>query len=256
MKKVRILYAGDSPAGGSANYLLAILRSLKVDWIHLPPDEILSPARLKKSYGAIILSDFSKNHVPDSAQKLICQRVLDGAGLLMVGGWGSFSGPYGGWHGTKIEEILPVACLSADDRIAFPGGAYVMMKNPHAMFRGISFHSAPMICGLNHVRPKRKGLVLLTARKILRKGNPTSRKFQLILQEKEYPLLVLDSDSRSRIAALTTDLAPHWCGGFVDWGKARSLLVTDKIEIEVGHLYVRFVSSLIRWLARITPTQI
>ena len=60
----------------------------------------------------------------------------------------------------------------------------------------------------------------------------------------------MSSDEKNRTAALATDLAPHWCGGLVDWGKRRlKLKVTGKIQIEVGDLYVEFVSSLIKWTA-------
>jgi len=72
-----------------------------------------------------------------------------------------------------------------------------------------------------------------------------------VLGRKEHPLLIVDSDSTRRIAAFTTDLAPHWSGGLLDWGKKRVKLSVKKgISIEVGEQYVRFVSSLLKWLAR------
>ncbi len=234
---MKILYAGDSPAGGPANYLLGILRRMKADLIHLPPGKILKSAYLKNCFDGIVLSDFPASYTPQTSQKKIIEQVLKGTGLLMIGGWGSFAGPFGGWHGTEIEKILPVTCQNRDDRLNFPGGASIVRKIKHPMFRGLSFKNPPVICGLNEIRPKKKSKVVLTARRIL--------------DGKNFPLLVVGSDPDQRVASLATDLAPHWCGGMVDWGtKHLKLPVKDKIWIEVGDRYVRFVSNLIRWLVR------
>ena len=230
---MKILYAGDSPAGGPANYLLAVLKSLKADFLHLPPSEILSLRFLKRPFDAILLSDFPAKNTPATSQKAIVDQVSKGSGLLMIGGWGSFSGPFGGWRGTQIEKLLPVRLLARDDRVNFPGGAFITLKKKHSMFRGLSFKNPPVICGLNQTRPREGSPVLLTAKRILDK--------------KEFPLLTVDS--HQRIAALATDLAPHWCGGMLDWGKVHlKLPVAQGISIEVGDRYVEFIASLIRWL--------
>ena len=111
----------------------------------------------------------------------------------------------------------------------------MVARKKHPMFRGLSFKNPPVICGLNQIEPRKGSVVILAAKRIVDK--------------KEFPLLVLDSNKR--IAALATDLAPHWCGGMVDWGTKRlKLRVKDKIWIEVGNRYAQFVSNLIRWLAR------
>jgi uncharacterized membrane protein len=223
---------------------------LKADLTHLAPSEELSPSILGRKYDAIILSDFSADHVSSEAQRRIIKQVEQRTGLLMIGGWGSFSGPYGGWRGSLLEGILPVTCLGRDDRMNFPSGALMVVKDRLPMFGTLSFDSTPVICGLNELRPKKKSRVLLTVRKIANKGNPASRGFRLSLDPKEYPFLVVDADPRKRVAALATDLAPHWCGGLLDWGKKHKILpVSDKIKIEVGERYIQFVASLIRWLA-------
>ena len=228
-----ILYAGDSAVGGPANYLLAALRRLKVRVTHVPPGKILTPRLLRKRYGAILLSDFSRKDTPAASQKAIARQVKAGTGLLMVGGWGSFNGPYGKWKGSLVEKLLPVSCIAGDDRMNFPSGAWIGEKRKHPMFRGISFKNPPVICGLNRVRVKKNRRVVLTAR---RAG-------------KEFPLLVIDRDPGRRVAALTTDLAPHWSGGLVDWGTKRMMLpVRGKIRIEIGDLYYAFVSRLLTWL--------
>src|SRR5688500_6785005 len=94
---LRILYAGDSPVGGAANYLLGILNFMKADVKHLPPSEKLNPGLLKNPYDVIIFSDFSASQVPAASQDLILDSLHEKSGFLMIGGWGSFSGPFGGW---------------------------------------------------------------------------------------------------------------------------------------------------------------
>ncbi len=233
---MKILYAGDSPVGGAANYLLAVLRFLKADVMHLAPSQMLHPRFLRKRFSVIILSDFSKKRVPTASQKLIEESVEKGAGLLMIGGWASFSGPYGKWRGSMVEKLLPVACLNHDDRLNLPGGALIHARKTHPMFRSFSFKNPPVICGLNQVRAKKKSQLVLEA--------------QRIWDGRKFPLLVIGSHPKGRTAAFTTDLAPHWCGGLVDWGSRRMRLrVKGKISVEVGDQYVRFVASLLKWLA-------
>ena len=248
---MKILYVGDSPVGGAANYLLGILRLLKATVRHLPPSATLEPSALASRYHVVILSDVPRQHVPIPAQEAIARQVARGTGLLMIGGWASFSGPCGGWRGSVIESLLPVRCLTRDDRRQFPAGALVVVTRRHGMFRPHLFASPPSICGLNEVRPKPRSLVLLSARRIVSRVSRTTRSFSLSLDPHEYPVLAIDVNPQRRIAALTTDVAPHWCGGLVDWGSTRVRLpVRDGMQIEVGNDYVRFVAALIGWLGR------
>jgi uncharacterized membrane protein len=247
---MRVLYAGDSPLGGPANYLLGILRSLRAKVVHLPPSKVLRPLHLKRKYDAIVLSDFPRSQTPLASQRAIRDQVGKGTGLLMVGGWGSFNGPFGKWRGSLIEKLLPISCLSRDDRVNFPGGAWLVERRSHPMFRSLTFKDPPVICGLNQFRPKRNGQVILTARRIVPPSFFSLRKAGGGLRwGEEYPLLVIDSNPKRRIAALATDLAPHWCGGLVDWGRTSvRLRVRGGIWVEVGDRYVRLVSSLLKWL--------
>lgn len=250
---MRILYAGDGVAGGAADYLLGVLRWLRAEVIHVPPSRTLSPRHLRSRYGAIILSDQPRARVPLITQRAIAQQVREGSGLLMIGGWASFSGPRGGWRGSLIETLLPVTCRRRDDRLSFPGGALLVPQRSHPMLRALSFKAPPMICGLNDVQPKSHSLVLLGARPIVSRV-ATARAPRVSLGSTTHPLLVIDKHPRTRIAALTTDVAPHWCGGLVDWGSQRlTLPVTGTIRIEVGDRYVRLIANLLRWLTT-TPS--
>ncbi len=241
MKPLKVLYAGDSPVGGAANYLLGILNSIRAEVTHLAPSEKMTEKILERNFDVIIFSDYSRDKVSDACQAVIARKTAEGTGFLMIGGWGSYSGPFGNWRGSFIETLLPVDCKKGDDRTNFPGGASLVPKLKHPVLKGLSFAYSPAICGMNEIYPKKKSRVVLAVRKILSTGRKIS------LEKKEYPLLVLDS--QARIAALATDLAPHWCGGLVDWGSStKKLAVNSQIRIQVGISYIHFVSSLISWL--------
>lgn len=242
---MRILYCGDSPAEGPARYLLAILKHLRAQVTHIPPGVSLHPSRLHQKYAAFILSDYSRRDMPLASEKLMAGQVRQGSGLLMVGGWGSFAGPFGKWKGSLIEKLLPVRCLSRDDRLNFPAGALLTRETRHPLLKGLPWNHPPAVCGINKVSLKRTARTLLSVRPIVSQGR------SLRFQNKRYPLLVIDGGNPlRRTAALTTDLAPHWCAGLVDWGRRRRQLCARTHNwIEVGDAYVAFVQSLVRWLA-------
>ena len=112
-----------------------------------------------------------------------------------------------------------------------------MTKSRHEIFRGIPLTPSPIVVGYNEVRAKNRADVLLNLRE-----SESGR---------VNPLLVVGTFGSGRTAAWTTDVAPHWCGGLVDWGKKRvKIRVRNGIEIEVGDLYVKFFSQLMKWLAK------
>ena len=241
---MRVLYAGDSPVGGPANYLLGVLRFLGARTTHIPPSKTLHPLAFEKHYDVVVFSDYSAKQCPHAVQVHLKKAVERGMGFAMIGGWGSFSGPFGGWKGSLVEKLLPVKCLGRDDRVNFPGGAGFVLKERHEVLKNFSARNLPIICGLNEVIPRSNAKVVLAVRKILHGG-------RIRLEKREYPLLVVNSDPRIRSLVLATDVAPHWCGGMVDWGiKTLKLPVESGIRIEVGNAYVGFLSSMIRWLAR------
>ncbi len=248
---MRVLYTGDSPAGGAANYLLGIFKYLKAEYVHIPPSVALNERWFRIPFDVFIFSDYSRKQLSPRLERLIAKKVEEGAGLLMIGGWGSFSGPFGGWKGSLIEKMLPVTCLGRDDRLNFPGGALMLPEKRHPVLDRVIFSKPPVICGLNRVRPKKNSTVILAARKISVKSRGKYNSGSVALAKQGEPLLVIHGDPAIRTAAFATDAAPHWCGGLVDWGgKSRRLHVKDDIWVEVGSAYIRFFSNLIQWLAR------
>lgn len=245
---MRILYAGDSPVGGAANYLLGVMGSIEAEVTHVPPAKPLSKRIAENPYDVILLSDYSCSQVSPDVQKLLARQVDGGAGLMMIGGWASFTGLWGQWKGSVIEGLLPVRCRATDDRLNIPTGAVMLPKSPkHPAISKLTWRSRPVICGVNRVLPRAgKSTVLLSAAELC--GHTSN--LQDVWLGKEYPLLVASNHPDRRVLALATDVAPHWCGGLVDWGSRRvTLPVNSTISIEVGTGYVAFLSGLLKWLA-------
>ena len=225
---------------------MGILRALDAKTAHVPSGTRLSPRWLRRWHDVIVLSDYQRAHLARSAEPMIVRRVAEGAGLLMIGGWGSFSGPFGRWQGSMIERLLPVTCRPGDDRLNFPSGALILKTASHPLLDGLALDHPPIICGLNDIQPRAQSRVLLCAQRVRYASG------RLTLENRRYPLLAIGPDEVLRTAAFATDVAPHWCGGLVDWGSRRvTLRGTPSSTLEVGDQYARFVTRLIRWLARL-----
>lgn len=238
---MKILYCGDSPAGGPANYLLAIIKYIGAQLTHVHPGVKLDPVTAGAHYDAVIFSDYGYDCLPEKSEQKLIYQILSGTGFLMVGGWGSFAGPYGNWQTSEIAKLLPVELQKKDDRINLGSGLYPFAKKKHAILNKLDFKNAPVLIGLNQVKSKKDSEVLLTARAF----QPSAKKFTGI----DFPLLVVGGNDSIRSAAFTTDFAPHWCGGWVDWGKKRLVLpVTDSIQVEISDQYLKFGAQLLRWL--------
>lgn len=245
MRKKHVLYAGDSEAGGPANYLLAILNTLSLKVTHVPPGTAIKKSQLEGKIDTFIFSDYSHDDLSPQTEKMIAAQVEAGAGLLMIGGWGSFSGPFGKWRDSLLSEYLPVICSSKDDRVNISSGLLIQPKKSHPILNKLPLQSSPVICGFNRVVARKNADILLTLREMRNQGG------NLRLLKQEYPFLVVSEGKKTRAAALTTDLAPHWCGGWVDWGKKhKKLPVTKHIGVEVGDAYIQFAQQLVRWLIK------
>ena len=232
-----ILFLGDGALNGPACYLAGALKHSGFRVTHFASGRAVSKSILKKKFGGIILSDFPFRELSAPFLKWIQESVFfQGMGLLMIGGWASFNGIYGNYRGSEIEEILPVSCLPHDDRRNLASGASIVPKRvAHPILRGLPFKPSPVMVGYNQVKAKKKGQIILELRE-----NESGRR---------NPLLVVGHYGIGKTAAFTTDAAPHWCGGLVDWGNKRlRIKIHSDIRIEVGNLYVQFLSQLVNWL--------
>src|SRR5262245_62069872 len=59
-------------------------------------------------HALIVLTDYPARHLTAAHQEAVASAVERGRGLLMIGGWASFGGPFGSYHGSRIAELLPV----------------------------------------------------------------------------------------------------------------------------------------------------
>ena len=168
-----------------------------------------TPADINR-YDVIIFSDCGKNTIslypemftvpmgPDRLA-LIKEYVGSGKAFAMAGGWNSYQGLNGipGYHGTFIEEILPVRIQATDDRVETPQGVRPsILSGDHPVFRGLPAEW-PLFLGYNRVSPRPESEVLATI-------GPD-------------PLIATWSFGKGRTMAFTSDLAKHWGTGFISW---------------------------------------
>jgi uncharacterized membrane protein len=132
--------------------------------------------------------------------------VEGGGGLVMVGGYMSFSGIDGrARYGTSpLARVLPVEMLDRDDRVETPEGIVPKVETAgHAILGGIR-GEWPFLLGYNRVVAKAGSTV--------------------IAQCNGDPLLVAGSAGKGRAVAFTSDLAPHWAPPeFLAWPNYRPL---------------------------------
>lgn len=134
--------------------------------------------------------------------RLTQEAVKAGKGLMLLGGWYSFTGEMGkgGWGRTRLRELLPVRCLDIEDLVETTEGfSPLATPDGRKLFRGIDLGSMPPLLGYNKTRPIKDGRVLL---KIKETGDP---------------LLAVRDFGKGRVLAYMSDPAPHWGCNFVYW---------------------------------------
>lgn len=180
------------------------------------------------AYDVILISDVGSNsfllHPEVFAKcirhpnrlKLLRDYVADGGGLVMVGGWVSFAGMEGKakYHGTYLEEALPVTCLPYDDRVETPEGVSPSVVDlSHPILDGVP-EEWPFFLGYNKVTLKAESTTLLSF------GDD--------------PLLSVWDYGEGRAAAFSSDCVPHWAPPeFLNWSG-----------------YPIFWNNLVIWLAQ------
>ncbi|RFA18983.1 glutamine amidotransferase [Subtercola boreus] len=198
---------------------------------HIPAHEITTrlpstPEGLAAIADVIVVSDVGANTFqvppatfthslpePDRTEALRAFTEA-GGGLLMIGGYLTFSGidAKARWGRTPLAEALAVTVLDRDDRVELPAGATPRTTTAHPITEGLDA-SWPKLLGLNEVTPKTGSLVLAECA--------------------GHPLLVVGEYGRGRSAAFTSDLAPHWAPPpFLEWAG-----------------YGRLFDRTVRWLA-------
>lgn len=205
---------------GAGRFIAAMQdRGLSVDYVpaHRIESDMPADAEGLARYGCVVLSDVGANTFLLSRQTFgssivgpnrlveIADYVDRGGGLVMVGGYMSFSGIGGKarFGSSPLASVLPVNMLSVDDRVERPDGVAPVVRTPHPIVDGLP-GEWPLLLGYNRVTPKPEAAVVATC--------------------DEDPLLVVGTHGDGRTVAFTSDLAPHWAPpGFVEWPSYGSL---------------------------------
>ena len=219
--------------------------------------------------GLLILSDYPAPRLSSEEQARLVELVeRDGRGLLMIGGWASFAGPRGSYHGSRLAEILPVELRPADDRVNTPlGTVLIARREAHPAIATVRGREPCVVVGYNDVRAREGATVLVEGhhlrviepspgpgawiiataegRRVSRGGGLPRWEREVRLERAQTPMLTVWERGAGRVGALAPDMSPHWAGGIIDWGLERVRLPTGN---EVGHLYRAFLIDLCRWL--------
>jgi uncharacterized membrane protein len=179
---------------------------------HLVPAQFPGSAGELAHYDAVILSDIGANSLllsPDTFERSVVapnridelgRYVAAGGGLLMIGGYLSFAGIEGKarYHGTAVEDALPVTISETDDRAEMPQGVVPAVASP----------GHPVLAGLPADWPALLGYNRVTAR-------PAAT---VVVSVGDDPLIACGEYRAGRAAVFTSDCAPHWGPpGFMDW---------------------------------------
>lgn len=249
-KDKMILYCGDTALREAASYLAGLMAHLSISFDYLASNERFEESFLFRAYRGIVLSDYpSLNFTPGQLAKLT-EKVHQGMGLLMIGGWASFTGANREYTETILGKVLPVVMQEQDDRVNSWQPCVIEKRKDHAIVEALPFDGcSPSVGGFNRLRAKPDAETILSVRQIgvSRKGD----KLVFSPSSDSDPLLVTGHYGSGRVAAFASDVAPHWVGGLVDWGDGRvSFRAEGANEREVGNWYAAFFRNLILWVMK------
>ncbi|MHB8693918.1 MAG: glutamine amidotransferase [Solirubrobacteraceae bacterium] len=178
-------------------------------------------------YDVVVLSDigansflltddvFLRSEASVNRLSLLCDYVRRGGGLVMIGGYMSFSGIDGRarFGMSPLADVLPVSMLHHDDRVEVPEGLTAQIDAPEHEVLGGTPSDWPILLGYNRLIAKPQSTVVVSF------GGD--------------PLLVVADVGAGRTVAFAPDFAPHWAPPeFVAWDH-----------------YPRLWTSIIRWAA-------
>jgi len=245
-----ILYCGDTALREAGSYLAGVMDHFSIPFDYLASNQKFNDEFLFRAYRGIILSDYPAiNFTPSQLLKLT-EKVHQGTGFLMIGGWASFTGANREYTETVLRELLPVIMREHDDRVNSWQPCLIEKKKDHAIVDALPFDGfSPSVGGFNRFQAKSDAETILTVRQI-----GVSRKEDQLVFCPSFdsdPLLVIGHFGLGRVGAFASDVAPHWVGGLVDWGDSRiSVRAEGANQREVGNWYAAFFGRLIRWLIR------
>lgn len=247
----RVCYLGDDDFSGAAIYLAGVMTHFGLAYDHVPSAASPPASFAATRYALYVISDYPSARFMPGQLDHITQQVRDGVGLVMLGGWESFFGRLGEYHRTPLVEVLPVVMADRDDRRNFAQPCLVQCVAEHPAVAGLPWQTPPGIGGLNVVTPKPDTTTVLEAVPIQVVRGSAGYQFT---PQPPLPLLVLGHYGAGRTAALATDVAPHWVGGWVDWGDQRLVQEAEGGFIDVGNWYAQFFRNLLVWTGKLEET--
>ena len=143
---------------------------------------------------------FLRSEVSPNRLELVADFVRGGGGLVMIGGYLSFTGIDGkGRFGmSPLAEVLPVTMLTHDDRIEKSQGVRTEVCLPEHAVLGGTPAEWPILLGYNQLIAK-----------------PDA---EVVARAENDPMLVVGDYGKGRSVAFASDVAPHWApAAFMDW---------------------------------------
>ncbi len=229
MKGFDQFHSTEYEEGGGA--FLAALETAGIDVTYVRAHEISErfprDREALSAYDAVVLSDvgsnsfllcdetFLRSEVTTNRLVELAAYVEGGGGLVMIGGYLSFSGIDGRarFGQSPLAAVLPVEMPDRDDRVERPEGVAPAVAEPgHDALGGVASEWPPLL-GYNQFAAKAEATVVATVG--------------------EDPLLVVSEQGQGRAVAFASDCAPHWAPPeFVQWRD-----------------YTRLWSSIVLWAA-------
>lgn len=246
MKNSKVCYLGDGSIQGPAAYLAGIMTHYGIPFDRVDSDASPDSSFLQTQYAAYVLSDYPAQNLTLAHLAHIAESVQNGSGLVMFGGWESYYGRLGEYHNTVLADVLPVKMQTSDDRRNYAQPVLVCPAagaENHPILTGLPWNTPPGVGGFNEFQPKSDATVLLEAVRFHVSRETSAFSFEKVA---ETPLLVVGHYGKGKTVALATDVAPHWVGGFVDWGKSRLVQDIPGADfIDVGADYALFFKQLL-----------
>ena len=230
-------FSADSYGLGT-EYIQKALSTEDIEFVHMPCHMIDSefPTTMEAlgEYDVIMISDVGANtfllpvetflqcRSTPNKLKMLRQYVLDGGGLMMIGGYLSFMGieGKGRYCGSPVEEVLPVRFLPHDDRQEHPEGIEVEIDSSrHPILNGV---------------PERLSGILGYNRAIAKEG------CDVLASVEGDPFIAAGEFGKGRSIAYATDCAPHW----------------SSAEFCSSEGYKTLFQNMVRWLANSQSGQI
>jgi uncharacterized membrane protein len=230
LEHMKVMYCGDDEF--ASPYLLGALGDLEYEARYVSPATALP--RLGDA-DTVVLSDYPAAMIDTSAAHNLMRFVRGGGRLVMLGGWTSFNGMGRNYFGHPVATMLPVGLEAADDRQNVPQGLLIGPGEDLDYDFDADWSRPPIICGYNLVQSKAAADEYVIMRPLIADESSVELGSPL-------PLVVAQGFGEGRVVCCMTDLAPHWCGGLLDWGDSRVSLTTGK---EVGSDYLKFVDLVL-----------